>query len=322
MNDWSQVPVERENSWNHPPILFFSEKYRALGERILRLSSFEEGQIESKLFPDGERYLRILTEVLGRDVVLLGGTLGEAETTMLYDLACGMTKSGAHTLTMVVPYFGYSTMERKVKPGEVVTAKTRARIFSSVPTASMGNRILLLDLHSEGIPHYFEGNLVAQHCYAKASVRKAARDFAGDDFVMACTDAGRAKWVESLANDLGVDAAFIFKRRISGDKVEFLAMNASVEGKDVVIYDDMIRSGGSLIQAVRAYREAGAKRVFAITTHAILPLDAAERLQNEPGLEGVAVTDSHPRAEDLDRNFFPLYSVAELLATAIRKGLP
>jgi ribose-phosphate pyrophosphokinase len=108
-------------------------------------------------------------------------------------------------------------MERAVHPGEVVTAKTRAALLSAIPPACYGNRIFLLDLHAEGIPHYFEGGLTAFHVYAKPIIRApSSRRLGGDDFVLACTDAGRAKWVESLANDVGVTAAFVFKRRLDG----------------------------------------------------------------------------------------------------------
>src|SRR6185312_10534308 len=100
---------------------------------------------------------------------------------------------GACSLTLVVPYFGYATMERATKPGEVVTAKSRARILSSLPPARFGNRIVLMDLHTEGIPYYFEGALRTFHVYAKPRIETAARELGGDEFVLACTDAGRAK---------------------------------------------------------------------------------------------------------------------------------
>src|SRR5262249_38194283 len=154
---------------------------------------------------------------------------------------------GARRLTLVVPYFGYSTMERAVTAGEVVTAKTRALLLSSIPPAPSGNSALLLDLHSEGLPFYFEGGLVPIHIYATPVVLDAARRLGGEDFVLACVDAGRAKWVQSLANDLGVPASFVFKRRLDAATTEVTAVSAHVRGKPVVIYDDMIRTGGSLL---------------------------------------------------------------------------
>ena len=271
------------------------------------------GTIERTDFPDGERMFRIVEDVDGRDVALIGGTVDDEATLELYDLATGLVAQGARRLTMVLPWFGYSTMERSVHRGEVVTAKARARLFSSLPPASYGNRMLLLDLHSEGLPHYFEGELRAFHVYAKEIVKDAARALAGDDFVLACTDAGRAKWVESLANELDTTVAFIFKRRLSGTETAVSSTSARVEGKTVVIYDDIIRTGGSLAKAAQTYRDAGATRIFAIATHGIFPGGALGRLRDSGLFERIVVTDTHPRARELaDGSFLEIRSVASV----------
>ncbi|MCB9596129.1 MAG: ribose-phosphate pyrophosphokinase [Sandaracinaceae bacterium] len=280
----------------------------------LRDALLGEGRVAGAItrtdFPDGERMFRIGENVDGREVVLVGGTLDDASTLELYDLATGLVTGGARRLTLVLPYFGYSTMERAVRAGEIVTAKCRARLLSSIPPASYGNRILMLDLHSEGIPHYLEGEIRGFHVYAKEIVKDAARELAGQDFVLACTDAGRAKWVESLANDLGVTAAFIFKRRLSGAETEVLSTSAQVEGRTVVIYDDMIRTGGSLRKAALAYRDAGATRIFAIATHGVFPGDSYDRLMASGLFERIVVTDSHPRARELASGSLDVRSVA------------
>jgi ribose-phosphate pyrophosphokinase len=214
----------------------------------------------------------------------------------LYDLACAIVEAGASTLTIIVPYFGYSTMERAVHPREAVMAKNRARILSSIPRAKLGNQILLLDLHSEGIPHYFEGTIRPVHVYAKPIVEQLARELGGPSFLLGSTDAGRAKWVESLANDLGVPAAFVYKRRLSGEETAVRAVSATLEGETVVIYDDMIRTGSSLVNAARAYREAGAGKLIAIATHGVFPGDALQRITSTGLFEKIAVTNSHPNA--------------------------
>lgn len=300
-------------SADDPSILFCIEPYGYLRDALLG-DGRVAGTVERVDFPDGERLLRIADDVHGRDVVLIGGTIDDAATLDLFDLGCALVTYGARRLTLVVPYFGYSTMERATRPGEVVTAKTRARLLSSIPPASYGNRVFLLDLHSEGIPHYFEGEITGFHLYAKDIVRRAARAFGGGELVMACTDAGRAKWVESLANDLGVAAAFVFKRRLSGNETEVLAASARVEGRAVVIYDDMIRTGGSLVQAGRAYREAGAARMIAIATHGLFPGDALARIEGSGLFDHVVVTDSHPRARELAGDFLRLEPIAPVLA--------
>ena len=268
-------------------------------------------------FPDGEHYMRIDTDPADRDVILVGGTPDDESTLELYDLACGLVTGGAYRLRMVMPYFGYSTMERAVHPGELVKAKSRARLLSSLPLASRGTQVFMLDLHVDAIAHYFEGGIRPVHVYGKPLVLAAARRLGGDNFVLASTDAGRAKWVESLANDLGVEAAFVYKRRVSGSKTAVTGVSAQVTGKRVVIYDDMIRTGGSLLQAAAVYRDAGATGVDAIATHGILPGNSLAKIQASGLLGRVIVTDSHPNAMALKNDyadFLEVDSTASLLA--------
>ena len=301
----------------HDPLVFSTSAYDYLGQGIAKAAGWELGTVVRKTFPDGEHYLRIDTDPADRDVVIVGGTVDDASTLELYDLACGLVHDGAHSLTLVIPFFGYSTMERSVRPGEVVKAKTRARLLSSIPQASRGTQVFMLDLHVDAIAHYFEGAIRTVHVYGKRLVTAAARRLGGDDFVLACTDAGRAKWVESLANDLGVDAAFVFKRRTAGDATQVTGVSARVAGKRVVIYDDMIRTGGSLLDAAAAYRDAGAVAIDAVATHGLFPRDSLARIEARGLLGSVAVTDSHPRAVELAAahpgGFLRVDSTAELL---------
>ncbi|MCA9542109.1 MAG: ribose-phosphate pyrophosphokinase [Myxococcales bacterium] len=300
-------------------LLFAQPGYEAFTEALHAAVGGELGQVARKRFPDGERYQRLDTSVEGRDVVLVGGTVDDAATLALYDLACALVTYGARRLSLVVPYFGYSTMERATREGEVVTAKARARLLSSIPPASAGNRILLLDLHSEGIPHYFEGALTAFHVYGKTVLGPVIRKLGGADFVLGSTDSGRAKWVESLANDLGVDAAFILKRRLSGSETQVTALNARVQGRAVVIYDDMIRTGGSLIGAAQAYRDAGAARLVAVCTHGVLPGDALARLRASGLFEAIVSTDSHPRALALADEGLTIVDVAPAFVAHLQR---
>ncbi|MCU0437071.1 MAG: ribose-phosphate diphosphokinase [Raineya sp.] len=296
------------------PLLFSTQSYLYLQERILALEGFEKGEVEVKVFPDGERYQRILSDVEGRNVILLGGTPTDTDTLEVYDLASAIAKYGAKTLTVVIPYFGYSTMERAVKTGEVVTAKTRARLLSSIPKTGSRITFMLLDLHTEGLPHYFEGDVQATHLYCKEIIMEICHEIAGNDFILACTDAGRAKWVESLANDMNVNAAFVFKRRLSGNETVVTGISADVVGKTVIIYDDMIRTGGSLINAAKSYKEAGATRIFAITTHGLFTNNALERIENSGLFEGVYCTDTHPNTQKESQNpFLSVKSVAKII---------
>jgi ribose-phosphate pyrophosphokinase len=298
-----------------PTLLFATERYEELGEEVAGAGDFDLGTIERKVFPDGERYRRIETDCQRRDVVLIGGTIDDFDMLEIYDLACGLVHLGVHTLTLVLPWFGYQTMERASKRGEIVAAKNRARLLSSVPTAGSGNRAVLVDLHSEGIPHYFQGNIRPVHLHATSVVLQAIRDFGGEDFVLGATDAGRAKWVESLANHLLVDAAFVFKRRLSDTQTEVTALAADVQDRAVVIYDDMIRTGGSLISAARSYKDAGASEVYAVCTHGVFAQESLDRIRESGVLEGIACTNTRPHVHALaDGDFLRVYSVADLIA--------
>ena len=157
-----------------------------------------------------------------------------------------------------------------------------------------GTQVFLLDLHVDAISHYFEAGTRTVHVYGKPLVIAAAQRFGCE--VLACTDAGRAKWVESLANDMGVPAAFVYKRRGESGEPEVTGVSAQVTGKRVVIYDDMIRTGGSLMNAARTYLDAGAKSIDAIATHGLFPGDSLAKLEASGLFGSIWVTDSHPRA--------------------------
>lgn len=299
-------------------LVFSTARYRYLADKMCQTPGLEPGGLEQKIFPDGERYQRICDEVAYRDVAVVGGTISDADTLEIYDLACGLVAHAVHTLTLVVPYFGYGTMDRAARPGEVVTSKTRAHLISSIPSAGSGNRIVLLDLHTAGIQHYFGGIIRPVHLQAMDLIQDAARRLGGEGFVMACTDAGRAKWVEYLANELDVTASFVFKRRLSGAETEVTAVSAQVQDRPVVIYDDMIRTGGSLLGAAQAYRDAGAASISAIATHGLFPGDSLARLRDSGLLQHIVTTDSHPRAtamaQHANDDFLSVISCAPQLA--------
>jgi ribose-phosphate pyrophosphokinase len=281
-------------------LVLSTASYDYLAADLCAAAAGEAGRIERRSFPDGERYLRLHTAVSGREVVLVGGTISDADALELYDLACSVVKYGAMRLSLVIPFYGYSTMERAEKSGEVVTAKTRARLISSIPAASMGG-------------------IWPVHLSARPLVLQLARQLGGNDFVLGCTDAGRAKWVESLAIELGVSPAYVYKRR-EGDRTEVTGVSAHVAGKPVVIYDDMIRTGGSLLGAARAYHDAGATAVHAVTTHGLFPGDAVDRIRASGLISSIVCTDTHPRARALRSEFLTVVAIAPLVAAALEKA--
>ncbi len=297
-------------------ILFATDSYKYLQKELLESGDFEEGLIKREEFSDGELYQKLNTEVEGKNAVVIGGTHNDRATLELYDLASALVRYGVESLSIVMPYFGYSTMERSVHHGEVVTAKSRARLFSSIPRSNKGNKVYMFDLHTEGLPHYFESPLRAIHVYCKQIVIDACREYCGTDFVLGSTDAGRAKWVESLANEMNVNPAFILKRR-SGENTEVTAVNADVEGKDVVIYDDMIRSGGSIVNAAKTYKDAGAKNIYVITTHGLFVGGGLEKIKNSGMVEKLICTNSHPNTAELKDDFLDVKSISSLIKESL-----
>ncbi len=279
--------------------------------------------IERQVFPDGERYLRFdigdRLDLLDRPVVIVGATESGPSLDEVYRLGCAAVKHGARCLVLVIPYFGYSTMERAVRPGEVVAAKFIARRLSAIPRAARGNWILLMDLHSAGIVSYFEGDTVALELYAEPRIVTAIQALGLKRLCLASTDMGRAKWVESLANRLQAPVALIHKKRLSGSETRVSAVVGEVAGRDVVIYDDMIRTGGSLLQAAEAYRKAGAATVWAAATHLVLPEGTVAKLEAAP-LERVIGTDTHPNHVLVEaRPRFEVLSVADVFGSVVAR---
>jgi ribose-phosphate pyrophosphokinase len=287
-------------------ILFATPPYLSFGQQIADVLNAKMGIVNEKTFPDGERYQRILDDVQGSNVILVGGSINDLETLRIYDLACALTKYGAHRLDLVMPYYAYSTMERAVYPGDVVTAKTRARLFSSIPPAVCGNHIFLVDLHSEGIPHYFEGDITATHLSSKKLLVQTIKSVAEHDFVLGSTDAGRAKSVEALANEMGAEAALILKRRVNDRETE------------------VIGTGSSLIHAAKAYQQAGAKELIAVCSHGVFPENSYDKIVDSGLFSKIFATDSHPNATELSKrteNPLGIIPLASMFAQSLIKNI-
>ena len=302
-------------------LLYTTTSYSYLEQDFLDAGGFERGQVEQRTFPDGEIYRRVVDDPWGHDVVLLGGTPSDADWLEVYDLGCALSRGGARSLSLVMPYFGYSTMERALKKGEVVTARTRARLISAIPPCEGGTRTFLFDLHTDGIEFYFSDAHVTHHVYGAPLVTSMIEQVAaGAPFVLGATDAGRAKWVEGLARRLDCAPAFVYKRRDpTSGSLTVTGVNADVAGKVVVIYDDMIRTGSSLLQAARAYRAAGASAVHAVASHLVLPGDALDKLLSSGLIESVSGTDSHPASAKVKQRGGVVASVTGLLSTAVAR---
>jgi ribose-phosphate pyrophosphokinase len=298
-------------------LLFATAAYQyLLKELLVQMPQATEGQVTCKLFPDGESYHFYTQNLHEQNVVIIGGTIDDKSTLELYDLAVGAAQNGASEISLVIPYFGYSTMERMVHQGEVVKAKSRALLFSAIPAVSTNIRVFLFDLHSEGIPYYFGSNIRAQHVYCKPLILQAAKQLNLPNLVLASTDAGRAKWVESLANELGVESAFVYKNRLSGSTTEVTGVNADVEGKNVLIYDDMIRTGGSLIAAAKTYHNMKAASINVMCTHGLFTNDAITKIKATGIVQQIICTNSHPNANAVAQDVM-LLSIASLIKSLL-----
>lgn len=307
-------------------LLYSTADYNYLAAELLKEegNEFIKGNIERKTFPDGERYIRIADHVTGSDCAILSGTCSDANTLEVFDLASTLVNQGANKLTLIIPYYGYATMEKAGSlSGEVITAKTRANLLASIPKAAHGNDIKIVELHNDAIAYYFNDTPV-KNINTKAFAMKACVELAGTEFVLATTDVGRAKAVEYIqrafqekGRSYKIETAFAYKRRNSGSNTEITGVNADVQDKIVVIYDDMVRTGGSLAKAAKVYRNNGAKDVFAVITHGVLPGGSMAEILSSGAISKVALTNSHPNAiaaAELHPAFVRLYSIAGLLS--------
>ncbi|MBR3510481.1 MAG: ribose-phosphate pyrophosphokinase [Alphaproteobacteria bacterium] len=298
-----------------------SKQYEYLKNNILS-NNKDIINIEYKkdVFPDGEQYFKFETPDLikGKPAVYICGTVNNDAIFELYNIACGLVSEQCSELHIVIPYFGYAAMERADKPGEIVTAKNIARLISNIPTPSKGIYVYMLDLHAIGIQYYFENSI---HTISLSSyeIMKQMISDCGDNVVLASVDMGRAKNIERLGKNLGLDTAYIMKKRISGSETEILAINADVKDKDVVIIDDMIRSGTSVVMAAKAYKQNSAKNVYVAITHGVFCNNAIEKMKSCDCINKILCTNSHVNAlQYKDNDFVKIYDVSEL----IYKSLP
>lgn len=293
-----------------------SQKYEYLKRNILKQGTcFKNVEIETETFPDGEHYWKIVNpeQLRHKPAVYIAGTVDDESIFELYNLASTLVREQCSSLHIVIPYFGYSTMERAVKEGEVVTAKNIANLISSIPQAPLGNFVYMMDLHSLGTQYYFENTIHPVHLTSWNVIKNMLMQF-GKDVVLASTDMGRAKWIEKMGNELHLETAYIMKKRISGTKTEVVALNAEVKDKDIVIFDDMIRSGASLIHAAEAYKNAGAKNIYVITVHGIFVAEALNKLKSCGVIKKILCTNTHVNAQNMKDEFVKVYDISEVIA--------
>ncbi len=302
--------------------LLSSAPYTYLKQNMLRTGRFDNIEIENKTFPDGEHYWRIINpeQISGKPAVYICGTTDDAAIFEAYNMCCTLVREGCSELHLVIPYFGYSTKERAVKGGEAVTAKNIARLFSTIPVSPQGNHIYMVDLHSLGTQYYFEQNIHPVHLTTEPVIDRMIADIRHEcgDVVLASADMGRAKWIEKMSNRLGIGGAYIMKKRLSGTETVVEALNADVNGCHVIIFDDMIRSGGSIINAARAYKSIGAKDIYVACVHGVLVDGAVEKLKASGVIKGVYCTNTHIRTQQIQDDFVKVYDMSEVILSGLK----
>lgn len=287
-----------------------------LSEAIIAHLGLPPSRMEVGRFQDGEIWVRIEESVRGADVFVVQPTCPPtSENTMeLLVILDALKRASARRTTAVVPYYGYARQEKKLKPREPISAKLIADLIS----AAGADRVLAVDLHVQSIQGFF--NIPVDHLPAGPILADdlLARSRVGSDVVVVSPDVGGVGTAKALADRLSASLAIIAKRRPGVDQVEILQVIGALNGKRVVLVDDIIDTGASIALAAQAVAEAGASEIYAYATHAVLSGDAADRLESSPVKE-VVVTDTIPLCESKRRPKIRVLSIASLLAEAIRR---
>ncbi|KAK2950016.1 putative Ribose-phosphate pyrophosphokinase [Blattamonas nauphoetae] len=255
-------------------------------------------EIIKKTYSNGEKLIRIDIEnpsdLFGKDCIYVSALLNDSDFMDLFRIGSSLSSFGTRSRIFVIPFLGYSTMERATKFGEVVTCKANLRLLSQLPSYGIGNSFLFMDLHVSGILHYFEGSVLRAELYGQDVLTDGLKQCGLEENSMFATaDLGRPKWVEAFAKSFKTDIALVRKTR-DGTNTEVKNVIGDVKGKHVIIYDDMTRSGGTLIHAADGYMEHGALSVSCILSHLALTTESVVDSLNKSCLTRIISTNSHP----------------------------
>ncbi|MCC7387677.1 MAG: ribose-phosphate pyrophosphokinase [Phycisphaerales bacterium] len=298
--------------------VFAGRNSRVLAEQVCAHMGIAIGEARTDVFPDGELLVRLEEDVRGRDCYVIISTCSPVNDNLvelLIFIDC-LKRASARRVTIVTPYFGYGRQDRKDKGRVPITAKLVANLI----TAARADRVLALDLHAAQIQGFFD--LPVDHLSATPvflDYFQSIRDRLGD-LCMVSPDVGNVKVAEGFANLLGGDLAIINKRRVSGTEVVTEHIIGSVRGKTVLMFDDMISTGGTICEAAKLVMEHGAVDVIAAATHGVLCGRAIEKLQASP-ISSVVITNTIPIDGRLDPlgDRLQVLCVGELLGEAVHR---
>ncbi len=284
--------------------------------RICEHLGVELGRAKVSRFSDGEINVEIDENIRGRDVFLVQPTCTPVNDHLMELLvmvdACKRASAGR--ITAVIPYYGYARQDRKVAPRAPITARMVADLLTAVGV----HRVLTMDLHAGQIQGFFD--IPVDNLYARPRLVESLRRslIGGPKGVLVSPDAGGAERARSFAKILDAEFAIIDKRRPAPNVVEVMNVVGDVADKQAVIVDDMIDTAGTLRNAALALSRAGAARILAVATHAVLSGKAIANLVDSP-IERILVTDTVPlRQEALACGRFEVVSVAETFGGAIQ----
>ena len=259
-----------------------------LANEIADCYGLQIAKFEKQGFSDGEFQISINETVRGCDVFIIQSTIPPSDNLMEMLLMIDAAKrASAHKIIAVIPYFGWARQDRKDKPRVAIGAKLVANMLVSAGV----NRVMTMDLHADQIQGFFE--VPVDHLFASTLFAPYLKSKKTDKLIIAAPDAGGSKRANAYAKYLDVDLALCYKQRKKANKIESMTIIGDVEGKDVVIIDDMIDTAGTLTMSAQLFMDHGAKSVSACCTHALLSGTSHERIENSV-LKELVVTNTIP----------------------------
>jgi ribose-phosphate pyrophosphokinase len=302
---------------NHKLRVFSGRANLPLADKIARHLGDGLGRMTVSSFPDGETSVRIEEDVRGRDVFIVQPTCPPVNENLVELLVIldAFKRASPARISVVLPYYGYARQDRKDVGRVPITAKLVANLL----TSAGANRVLALDLHAAQIQGFFD--IPVDHLHASPVINEYVRslNIPSRDFVVLSPDEGSIKKALNYQKRLGGVIAIVDKRRLSPTGTEAANLiGPSLEGKTVVIFDDMISTASSVVAAANVAKRNGARAVYACATHGVLCGMAIERLRDAP-IQQVVITDSIPLPPNKQLPHIMVLSVAPLLADAIRR---
>ena len=300
---------------HHTDLVVFSGRANpVLAQQIADVIGQPLGRCEIKTFSDGELWVKFGENIRGKDVFIIQSTFTPAENLMELLIMLDAAKcSSARRITAVIPYFGYARQDRKDQPRVAITAKLVVNLLQSTGV----DRIISMDLHAPQIQGFFD--IPLDHLYSSAVYIPHFKNQAIPNLAVVSPDVGGIKMARAYAKRLDADLVVLDKRRDQHNMSEVLNIIGSVEGKNVLIVDDIIDTGGTFSNAVTALRKEGALDVFGACTHAVLSGPAVKRLVDS-GIKKLYVTDTIPlRDTASETGIVEVLTVADLFAEAIKR---